>query len=182
MKIKKSRIYLFVLFICIFCFAYLYVNSSSIAQYSPYNYYNYNNNNYYYEYSTQALSPSYFYGTPYSNSYSWVNDQYYGREINIPTLKINDWSIQPNFGNTVYSVSSNGSSLTIYGTYFSAHTHAGVNFNRTLFMDSSLSSSANHAMYNNIGGQSSLTSPVSYYARQVLQFSPVLHGPLLNNY
>ncbi|MGA1842259.1 MAG: hypothetical protein ACMUIU_16690 [bacterium] len=181
MKIKKNRIFLLFLFVCIFFFEYLYVNLPVNAQYSVPYYYDYNYNNYS-EYSTQALSPSYFYNIPSTNSYTWSNNQYFGRDINIPTLKINDWAIQPAFGNTVYKVSSDGNSLKIYGTYFSAHTHAGVNFNRTLFMDSSLYSTANQTMYKNIGGQSSFTSPVNYYARQVLQFSPVLHGPLLNNY
>lgn len=176
MRTKKSRIFLLFLFVCIFCFVLLYVNSPVSAQYSPYNYYNN------YNYSTQALLPSYLYNTPYQNSHSWSTNQYSGSKISIPTLEINDWIIQPAFGNTVYAVSTEGSALTVYGTYFSAHTHAGVNFNRKLFMDSPLFSTANQAMYTNTGGQFSFSSPVDYYARQVLQFSPVLHGPLLNNY
>ena len=179
MRIKKSGILLLFLFVYIFCFVFLYVNSPANAQYSASNYYNFYNN---YNYSTQALSPSYLYNTQYQNNYSWSTNQYSGSKINIPTLEINNWSIQPNFGNTVYSVSSDGGALTIYGTYFSAHTHAGVNFNRQLFMDSQLFSPANQAMYTNTGGQFSFNSPVDYYARQVLQFSPVLHGPLLNNF
>jgi hypothetical protein len=175
MKIKKRRIFIFFLFICIFCLAYLYVKSPVNAQYPVNNYKNY------YEYPTQTVAPSYLYNTAYANNYSWSMTKYFGRETAIPTPKINDWTVHPAFGNTVYAVTTEGNSLTIYGTYFSAHTHAGVNFNRTLsMMGSSLYSMPNQTMYQNIGGQSSFISPINYYARQVLQFSPVLHGPILN--
>lgn len=174
MRIKNIRIFL-LLFFYIFFIASLFANSPANAQYSANNYYNYYNN------TSQTISQPYFYNNMYSNNYSWTENQYFGRDTAIPTLKINDWTLQPAFGNTVYAVSTEGNSLTIYGTYFSAHTHAGVNFNRTLYLGKSSYSMPNQTMYQNIGGESSYISPVSYYARQVLQFSPVLHGPLLTN-
>lgn len=181
MKIKNYRI---LLFMFIFCLIYLYVNTTLNAQYPDNSYYRYQYNaqNSYYKYNTPYAAPSYLYNTMYSNNYSSSAIQFYETKPNIPAPQIRDWSVHPSFGNTVYAATTEGNTLTIYGTYFSAHTHAGVNFNRTLSMDynSMPYLQSNQTMYQNIGGQSSYISPVSYYARQVLQFSPVLHGPILN--
>jgi hypothetical protein len=152
----------------------LYVKTSANAQYQA------NNYNPYYEYTSQTISPSYLFSNTFSDINSWSYNQYLGRKVAIPTPKIQDWIVQPAFGNTVYAVSNEGNAFTIYGTYFSAHTHAGVNFNRTLSMGSPLFSTPNQTIYQDRGGQSSYISPINYYARQVLQFSPVLHGPILN--
>lgn len=175
MENENSRIFRLFFFLFIFCLFYLYFNYPANAQYPANNYYGY---------MIPDLAASYLFNTMYSSNYSWSMTQNFGKEINIPTPLINDWTVHPAFGNTVYSATTDGDKLTIYGTYFSAHTHAGVNFNRTLtFGNSSYSkpyTQFNQTIYQNQGGQSSYISPVSYYARQVLQFSPVLHGPILN--
>ena len=179
---KNNRIFLLFLFICIYCIVCLFFNFTVNAQYMDNNYY---------EYMMPNLASSYFYNnmyvnsnTAYLNNYSWSMTKDFGKGLNIPTLLIDDWTLHPSFGNTVYVASTEGDSLTIYGTYFSAHTHAGVNFNRTLsFGNSSYSmpyQQPGQTIYQNFGGQSSLSSSLSNYARQVLQFSPVLHGSLLN--
>lgn len=176
MENKNSGIFLLLLFICIFGLAYLFVNSTANAQYPVNNYY---------EYTIPNLTASYLYNNTYSNNYSWSMTQNFGKELIIPTPLMNDWTVQPAFGNTVYAATTKENTLTIYGTYFSAHTHAGVNFNRTLSLGESLYSGSlysmpyiqpSQTMYQSFGGQSSY---ISNYARQVLQFSPVLHGPLL---
>jgi hypothetical protein len=122
----------------------------------------------------------------YSNSYSWSNIFNFKKDMVVPTPVHENWLAHPAFGTTFYSLNTSGNSLTIQGTYFSAHTQAGVNFNRTLSFGNSLNSmpymQPTQNTFGNTGWQQSFSSPVSYYARQVLQFSPVLHGPLLNNY
>ena len=181
MEIKNWRRFSFFLFICIFCLAYLYVEPSANAQYPQ----PYSNQSYDYGYPTTTIGSSYLYNNMYSNNYSWPANFNFGSNPVIPDFANDGWKLRPNFGITVYTATSKGNVLSIQGTYFSAHTQAGVNFNRTVSFDNSLSSmysmpymQFNQSMLGNLGGQSSLNS----YARQVLQFSPVLHGPLLNNY
>jgi hypothetical protein len=174
MEIKNWRRFSFFLSISIFCFAYLYVSPSANAQYQQY---------YDYGYQTTTLGSSYLYNNMYSKNYLWPTN--FGNNPALQNFADDGWILRPNFGLTVYTATSKGNALSIQGTYFSAHTQAGVNFDRTVSFDNSLSSmysmpymQFNQTMLGNLGGQSSLNS----YARQVLQFSPVLHGPLLYNY